>query len=160
MQIAFHSVDRKHTVSVSVSHTHPLLSSDTRIWLPWWLSGKESACNAGDTGVVGLIPQLAGSGRSSGGGNSNPLQYSCLRNPTDRGAWWATVHRVAKSRTWLSMHARTHTTLILCSSVCWKLVFILNFMVKMLWFFLLSSVWICYSLEIQLCSFISVYMTF
>ena len=113
--------------------------------------------NSGNTGAVGLSPR---SGRSSGGGNSNPLQYSCLRNPTDRGAWWAPVHRVAKSRTWLSMHARTHTTLILCSSVCWKLVFILNFMVKMLWFFLLSSVWICYSLEIQLCSFISVYMTF
>ena len=154
MQIAFHSVDRKHTVSVSVSHTHPLLSSDTRKWLPWWLSGKESICQVGDSD---LIP---GWGRSPGEGNGNPLQYSCLRNPTDRGAWWATVHRVAKSRTWLSMHARTHTTLILCSSVCWKLVFILNFMVKMLWFFLLSSVWICYSLEIQLCSFISVYMTF
>ena len=66
---------------------------------------KESSCNAGDTGD-GLIP---GSGRSSGGGHGNPLQYSCLENPMDRGAWRATVHRVAKSWTWLkrlSMHTR------------------------------------------------------
>ena len=62
------------------------------------LSGKESACNAGDTGDVGLIPGL---GRSLGEGNDNPLQYSCLENPMDRGAWWATVHRVAKSWTQL-----------------------------------------------------------
>ena len=53
------------------------------------LSGKESACNAGG---LGLIP---GSGRSPGEGNSNPLQYSCLGNPTDRGAWRAAVHGVA-----------------------------------------------------------------
>ena len=59
-------------------------------------SGKESACNAGDTGDVGLIP---GSERSPGVGNGIPLQYSCLENPTDRGAWRATVHGVAKSQT-------------------------------------------------------------
>ena len=53
---------------------------------------KESACNAGD---LGLIP---GSGRSPGEGNGNPLQYSCLENPMDRGAWWATVHGVARGR--------------------------------------------------------------
>ena len=64
--------------------------------LPWWLSGKESACNAEDAGDAGLIP---GSGRSSGGGHSNPLQYSCLENPMDRGAWQATVYGVAKSQT-------------------------------------------------------------
>ena len=58
--------------------------------LPRWLSGKESACQAGD---AGLIP---GSGRSPGEGNGNPLQYSCLENPMDRGAWLATVHEVAK----------------------------------------------------------------
>ena len=52
--------------------------------------------NAGDTGDASLIP---GSGRSLGGGNGNPLQYSCLKNPIDRGAWWATVHRVTKSQT-------------------------------------------------------------
>ena len=60
---------------------------------PWWLCGKESACNAGD---VGSIPGLI---RSPGGGNGNSLQYSCLENPMDGGAWWATVHEVAKSRT-------------------------------------------------------------
>jgi len=54
---------------------------------------KESACNAGD---LGLIPGL---GRSPGGGHGNPLQYSCLENPMDRGAWWTTVHGVAKSQT-------------------------------------------------------------
>ena len=59
-----------------------------------WLSSKESPCNAGAAGDVGLIPGL---GRSPGGGHSNPLQYSCLENPVDRGAWWATVHRVAES---------------------------------------------------------------
>ena len=50
----------------------------------------ESACYAGD---LGSIP---GSGRSPGEGNGNPLQYSCLENPMDRGAWWATVHRVTE----------------------------------------------------------------
>ena len=56
-------------------------------------SGKESACNAGD---LDLIPGL---GRSPGGGYGNPLQYFCLKNPMDRGAWWATVHGIADSRT-------------------------------------------------------------
>ena len=55
--------------------------------------GKVSAYNAGD---LGSIP---GSGRSPGEGNGNPLQYSCLENPMDGGAWKATVHGVAKSRT-------------------------------------------------------------
>ena len=57
--------------------------------LPWWLSGKESTCNARDIGDVGSI---LGLGRSPGVGNVNALQYSCLENPKDRGAWWATVH--------------------------------------------------------------------
>ena len=54
---------------------------------------KESACNAGGLGFI------LGSGRSPGEGNGNPLQHSCLKNSVDRGAWWATVHGVAKSRT-------------------------------------------------------------
>ena len=54
---------------------------------------KESSCSAGD---VGSVP---GSGRSSGEGNGNPLQYYCLENLMDRGAWWATVHGIPKSRT-------------------------------------------------------------
>ena len=52
---------------------------------------EESACNAGDLGSI------LGSGRSPEGGSGNPLQYSCLKNPMDRGSWWATVHGVAKS---------------------------------------------------------------
>ena len=59
--------------------------------LPWWLSSKESVCNAGDAGDLGSIP---GSGRSPGGGHGNPLQYSCLENFMDRGAWWAMVFPV------------------------------------------------------------------
>ena len=61
--------------------------------LPWRRGGRESPCNAGDTG---LTPGL---GRSPGGANGNTLQYSCLENPTDRGAWRATVHGVPKSQT-------------------------------------------------------------
>ena len=57
---------------------------------------KASACKVGD---LGSIPGL---GRSPGERNGNPLQYSCLENPMDRGAWWATVHGVAKSQTQLS----------------------------------------------------------
>ena len=73
-------------------HRRP--SSDMRdevLGFPWWISGKESACNAGDPGS---IPE---SGRSPGEGHGNPLQYSCLENPTDKGAWWATVYRVTES---------------------------------------------------------------
>ena len=63
-------------------------------------AGKEFACNAGDSGDAGLSPS---SGWSLGGENGNPFQYSCLDNPMDRGAWQATVQRVAQSRTWLNM---------------------------------------------------------
>ena len=63
---------------------------------PQWLSDKESACSAGDTGD---LDSTHGSGRSPGAGHGNPLQYSCLENPMDRGAWQATVHGVAKSLT-------------------------------------------------------------
>ena len=62
--------------------------------LPPWLGRKESSCDAGDVGDMGLIP---GSGRSSGEGSGNPFQYSCPGNPMDRRAWWATVHGVAKN---------------------------------------------------------------
>ena len=78
--------------------TQPQETDTTRVTeglngLPWGLSGKESVFNAGDTG---LIP---GSGRSPGEGNGYALQYSCLGNHMYRGAWWATVHGVAKSQT-------------------------------------------------------------
>ena len=64
--------------------------------VPGGSDSKESTCNVGD---LCLIPGL---GRSPEGGHGNPLQYSCLENPADRGALWATVHGVAKSRTQLS----------------------------------------------------------
>ena len=58
--------------------------------------GKEPDFNARDARDTGSVP---GSGRSPGGGHGNPLQYSCLENPMDRGAWSATVHGVSKSQT-------------------------------------------------------------
>ena len=68
---------------------------------------KNPPVNAGDAGDVGLIP---GSGRCPREGHGNQLQYSCLENPMDRGAWWATVHGVTKSWTRLSnQQTRTHT---------------------------------------------------
>ena len=66
---------------------------------PGGTSGKESTANSGDT------CSILGWGRSPREGNGNPLQYSCLGNPMDRGAWWATVHVVAKDRTWQSTPA-------------------------------------------------------
>ena len=72
--------------------------------LPRWLSGKESACSAGDTG------SMPGLGRSPGAGNGNPLQYSCLDNPMDRGAWWATSPWVAESDT--TERLSTHTQVL------------------------------------------------
>ena len=85
---------------------------EKELGLPWWLSGKESTCNARDAGGSGLIPGL---GRSPGGGHGNPLQYSCLVYPMDRGAWQAAVHRVTKSWTQLkrrSMHKRNYHSYI------------------------------------------------
>jgi len=70
--------------------------------LPWQVSGKELACSAGD---LGSIPR---SGRSPGEYNGNPLQYSCLENPKDRGAWRAAVHGISKSQTQLSDKASLH----------------------------------------------------
>ena len=67
--------------------------------LPGCTSNKESPADAGDIRDVGSVPRP---GRCLGGGHGNPLQYSCLKNPMDRGAWWATVHGVAKSWTRLS----------------------------------------------------------
>ena len=72
---------------------------------PWWLSCKESTCNSGGIGDMGFVP---GSGRSPGGGNGNPLQYSYLENPMDRGVLWATVHGVTESDTTeVTEHAHT-----------------------------------------------------
>ena len=61
--------------------------------LPWWLSSKDSTCDAGDQGST------PGLGRSPRGGNGNPLQSSSLENSMDRGTWWAVVHGVTESQT-------------------------------------------------------------
>ena len=68
------------------------MSGTLYIGLLWWLSGRESSCNAGDAGSV------PASGRSPGEGNGNPLQYSSLEIPIDRGAWQATIHGTVHTR--------------------------------------------------------------
>ena len=88
-------------LSVSLSKTGEIVLPEPNLLgfyrsltqLPWWLSGKESNCKAGDTSSI------LGLGRSSGERNGNPLQYSCLGNPKDRRAWWATVFQVTKNQT-------------------------------------------------------------
>ena len=72
------------------------LQTSVFLGFPGVTDGKESACNAGDPGSI------PGLGRSPGGGHGNPLQYSCMENCMDRGAWWDTVHGVVRSRTRLS----------------------------------------------------------
>ena len=84
-------LENEMTVSCNKDYNIP----NSEHFLGGW-DGKESACNAGD---LGLIPGL---GRSSGGECGNPLQYSCLENSMDRGALWATAHGVAKGRAQLS----------------------------------------------------------
>ena len=81
--------------SQGYSQTHVWLRVFSFAWFPGGSEVKASACNAGD---LGSIPGL---GRSRGEGNGNPLQYSCLETPMDGRASWATVHGVAKNRTWL-----------------------------------------------------------
>ena len=90
----------------SITFTSILLArelSKAQLAFPGSSEVKASACNAGDLGSI------LGLGRSPGEGNGNPLQYSCLENPMDRGAWWATVHGVAKSQTRLSDFTFTFT---------------------------------------------------
>ena len=91
---------------LNLSPMHPVIAPD---------GGKEIACSAGDPGSI------PGSGRCPGEGNGNPLQYSCLENPTDRGAWRATVHGVTKS--WprlkrLNSHHFLHQLGALCPQHC------------------------------------------
>ena len=83
--------------------------------LPQWLSGKESTCNAGVAGGAGSIP---GSGRPDGGEHGSPLQCSYLENPMDRRAWQATVHRVARSQTWLKQ-LNTQICMYVSNSFCY-----------------------------------------
>ena len=78
--------------------------------------GKESACDARDTGDVGLIPGL---GRAPGEENGDPFQYYLLGNPTVGGAWWATVHGVSESQAWLSNWPCTHTCVACGILILW-----------------------------------------
>ena len=80
---------------------------------PWWLSGKDFAYRAG---YVGLI---LGSGRSPGEGNGNTLWYSCLGNPMNRGAWWFTVHGVARVR--YNLGTKTTTITIWPNLIVWNI---------------------------------------
>ena len=80
---------------------------------PGGSDGKKSACNVGNPG---LIPGL---GRSPGEGNGNPLQYSCLEDPMDRGAWWATVHGVTKS--WTQQSGWAHTDKYCICKMQWNI---------------------------------------
>ena len=84
-------------LSLSVSHTHT--HTHTHTGFPGGPVVKNLPANTGDAGDSGPIP---GSGRSPDEGNCNPLQYSCLENPMDRGVWWDTVHGVVKNHTQLS----------------------------------------------------------
>jgi len=87
------SFTARKTFSLCASHTD-MHNCKYICWgLPQWLSGKESACWAGDAGSV---PEL---GRSPGRGNDNPPWYSCQENPMDRGAWQGTVYGVTKDQT-------------------------------------------------------------
>ena len=85
-----------HSSILASPAPHPKKGLKETLGFPGGSEVKASACNAGDPGSI------PGSGRSPGEGNGNPLQYSCLENPMDRGAWWATVHGFAKSRIQLS----------------------------------------------------------
>ena len=90
-------------------------SRPSSVGFPGSSAGKESACNVGDWGSI------PGSGRSPGGGNGNPLQYSCLENSMDRGVWRATVHQVAKSQTqpeWLTFSPSTVLIAQSCPTLC------------------------------------------
>ena len=83
------------TIDSFLSQRYPILYIQIRTFQVA-LVVKNPPANAGDRREAGSVP---GSGRSPGGGHDNPLQYSCLENPMDRGAWWAIVHSITKSRT-------------------------------------------------------------
>ena len=84
---------------------------------PGGASGKEPACQC--RRHKWDVCSIPGSGRSSEGEYGNPLQYSCLENPMDRGAWWAAVHRIAQSQTWLKQLS-THTCIHACALSKWN----------------------------------------
>ena len=99
--MTFHLHNCSQLLSLPVI-SHPISHSSG---FPGSSAAKNPPALIGDTGDTGLSP---GSGRSPGGKNANPFQYSCRDNSMERGAWWATAYQVAKSQTWLSNW--THTS--------------------------------------------------
>ena len=103
------------------------------LWgFPGGPNGKNLPANTRDLRDVGWIPGL---GRSPGGGYGNPLRYSCLENPMDKGAWQATVHRVAQSWTWLkwlSRHKYVYAIYIYSFSYSFPLWFIIGYWIYLL----------------------------
>ena len=123
--------------------------------LPQWLSSKESTCDAGATEDAGSIPGLGG---SPGQGHGNPLQYFCLENPKDRGAWRAIVYRVAESWTWLKqLNRRIYRCVCVCVCVCVCISHIWLFAVsltqKHVYLTTLLSYWICSNCFLLICLF-------
>ena len=94
MQLLTHSgLSQNQRLRTSVVWSEAVIN---HLCFPQWLSRKESTYKAGDAGDLASVPE---SGGSPGEGDDNPLRYPCLENPMNRGAWWATVHGVAKSQT-------------------------------------------------------------
>ena len=94
-----------HDMKLQNSPGKNAFTKDEKKELPWWLSSKESTCEAGD---VGSLPR---SGQSTREGNGNPLQHSCLGNPMDRGAWRATVRGLAKVTHYLATNRSSKATI-------------------------------------------------
>ena len=121
-------------VAVTLLHCEVTLFPFALLWgFPAGSVVKSLTDNAGDTRYMGSIP---GSGKSPGVGNSNQLQYSCLKNSMDRGAWWAAVYGVAKSLTglshWACMHSlkgslHVQTTMTSVSYASWSQNMYINF---------------------------------
>ena len=112
---ASHQLSVLHAVlCVCENSTVPIAPQSPPPWASQVARGKEPACQCRRHRGLGSIP---GSGRSPGGGNGNPRQYSCLDNSMHRGAWWVTVHRVAESQAWLSTHIHTRLHAPLCPQV-------------------------------------------
>ena len=110
-------MNRLHYITFLKSQKSMASYSKQKEGFPGGSKGKESACNAGDSGSV------PDSGRSPGEGNGYPLQYSYLENSMDRGAWWAIVHGIAKSRTQLTnalTSQQTETFRRHFSGACWE----------------------------------------